>query len=446
MTSRFFEVCKIGLILAVIGGLGVRSVYASSNHQATTQHNTLPLKALQTFSEVFQRIKQDYVKPVSDKKLLDNAIQGMLSGLDPHSAYLDARAFRQLQIDTSGEFGGLGIVVSMNNGFVQVVSPIDGTPAQRAGLKSGDIITRINGKPVQDLSLDQTVKMMRGKPGSKVKLEVARKGDGKPLHFTIKREIIHIDSVKSRMLEPGYAYIRIASFQANTAASLKKAIKKLDQENKNRLDGLILDLRNNPGGVLNAAIDVSNAFLNRGLIVYTKGRMADSNVQYKATKGDILHDVPMVVLVNGGTASAAEIVSGALKDNHRALIVGTRTFGKGSVQTVLPLSHNTGVKLTTALYFTPNGRSIQAEGIQPNIVVQPLAIGKPLNESYRPLREADLEGHLANPEGNPLSPKKNQGILKLAHTDFQLYEGLTILKSLVLSEHLQHPHSNKVTN
>ncbi|WP_455380556.1 S41 family peptidase [Acidihalobacter prosperus] len=442
MTSRFIEVCKIWLVLAVIGGPGVQSVFAASNHQAT-QSNTLPLKELQTFSEVFQRIKQDYVKPVSDKKLLDNAIQGMLSGLDPHSAYLDANAFRQLQIDTTGQFGGLGIVVSAGNGFIQVVSPIDGTPAQKAGIKPGDIITRINGKSVQNLSLDQTVKMMRGKPGTKVTLEVARKGESKPLHFTITRKIIHIDSVKSRMLEPGYAYIRITSFQANTAASLKKAIKKLDHENKNPLRGLILDLRNNPGGVLNAAIDVSNAFLNRGLIVYTKGRMADANVQYKATKGDILDGAPMVVLVNGGTASAAEIVSGALKDNHRALIVGTRTFGKGSVQTVLPLSDKTGVKLTTALYFTPDGHSIQAEGIKPNILVKPMAVNKSPNDNFRTLREVDLEGHLANPEGNHLSPRKHQDILKLAHTDFQLYEGLTVLKSLVLSENLPHPHTSQ---
>jgi carboxyl-terminal processing protease len=254
------------------------------------------------------------------------------------------------------------------------------------------------------------------------------------LEFTLKREIIHVDSVKSHMLEPGYGYVRISSFQANTPGSLKKAVDQLDQENKGPLKGLVLDLRNNPGGVLNAAVGVSNDFLNHGLIVFTKGRMPDSDLRFDATPGDILNGAPMVVLVNGGTASAAEIVSGALKDNHRALIVGTRTFGKGSVQTVLPLSHDTAVKLTTALYYTPNGHSIQAEGIEPNIVVEPLAVGKSLDDGFKALREADLAGHLANPNGRANTGIATNGDLGLAHDDFQLYEALTVLKGLALSQ------------
>ncbi|OBS09401.1 S41 family peptidase [Acidihalobacter prosperus] len=436
MTSRFRTLSTLCLTLTLGIGPGMGAAMAAEGPAASSDkaaQYALPLKELQTFSEIFQRIKQDYVKPVSDKELLDNAIQGMLTGLDPHSAYLDAKAFKQLQIDTTGEFGGLGLVVGIKDGFIQVVSPIDDTPAQRAGIKSGDIITRINGVSVQGMGLDEAVKMMRGKPGTEVKLEVAREGVSKPLHFTLKREVIRVDSVKSRMLEPGYGYVRITSFQANTAASLKKAVEKLDHENKGALKGLVLDLRNNPGGVLNAAVGVSNAFLNHGLIVYTKGRMSDADLRYEATPGDILHGAPMVVLVNGGTASAAEIVSGALKDNHRALIVGTRTFGKGSVQTVLPLSHDTAVKLTTALYFTPNGHSIQAEGIEPNIVVEPLAVGKSLSDGFQALREADLAGHLANPDGKDQNLRNGKGDPGLARTDFQLYEALTVLKSLVLS-------------
>lgn len=437
MTSRFRILSTLCLALTLGLGLGSRYALAadtSPSGVSSDQQSTLPLKELQTFSEIFQRIKQDYVKPVSDSELLNNAIQGMLTGLDPHSAYLDANAFKQLQIDTTGEFGGLGIVVGAKDGFIQVISPIDGTPAEHAGIKPGDIITRINNESVLGLGLDQAVKLMRGKPGTVIKLEVVREGSSKPLHFTLKREIIRVDSVKGHMLEPGYGYIRINSFQANTPASLNKAIARLDKANKGPIKGLVLDLRNNPGGVLNAAVEVSNAFLNHGLIVYTKGRMPDSDLRFDATPGDILHGAPMIVLVNGGTASAAEIVSGALKDNRRALLVGTRTFGKGSVQTVLPLSQDTAVKLTTALYYTPNGHSIQAEGIQPNIVIEPLSVGKSLSDHFKALREADLAGHLANPNGKHQIGTAGTSDLDLAHTDFQLYEALTVLKGLALSQ------------
>ena len=401
---------------------------------AATSVEGLPLNELRTFVEVMQRVKQDYVNPVSDKELLDNAIRGMLTGLDPHSAYLDAKSFRQLQIDTTGEFGGLGIVVGTENGYIKVVSPIDGTPAQRAGIKTGDIIIRINGTSVRDIGLDQAVQMMRGKPGTNVKIDIVRPGAQQPMSFTLKREIIRVDSVRSHMLEPGFGYVRITSFQSSTTASLHKALAKLVKENKAPLKGIVLDLRNNPGGVLNAAVGVSDTFLGKGLIVYTKGRIADADLRYTAHPGDMLKGAPIVVLVNGGTASAAEIVSGALQDNHRAIIVGTRTFGKGSVQTILPLSHDTAVKITTALYFTPNGTSIQAEGIKPNIVVDPLQVGKTNNGGVGMLREADLSGHLTNPDGTPKAgDQKANGDIGLPERDFQLYEALTVLKSLAFT-------------
>jgi carboxyl-terminal processing protease len=440
MKARYRAVFALLAGLAIGAGsasfLSVPAAAATNGDSATATQSVdgLPLNELRTFVEVMQRVKQDYVKPVSDKELLDNAIRGMLTGLDPHSAYLDAKSFRQLQIDTTGQFGGLGIVVGTENGYIKVVSPIDGTPAQKAGIKTGDIIIRIDGTSVRDMNLDQAVKMMRGKPGTKVRLDIVRPGASKPMSVTLKREIIRVDSVRSHMLEPGFAYVRITSFQSGTTASLHKALRKLVKDNKGPLKGLVLDLRNNPGGVLNAAVGVSDTFLNKGLIVYTKGRIADSDLRYRAHPGDMLHGAPIVVLVNGGTASAAEIVSGALQDNHRAIIVGTRTFGKGSVQTILPLSRDTAVKITTALYFTPNGTSIQAEGIKPNIVVDPLQVGKVNNGGVGMLREADLSGHLNNPDGTPKTgAKKSNGDPSLAQRDFQLYEALTVLKSLAFT-------------
>ncbi len=407
--------------------------HADSSAKAGAK-NTLPLAELHTFVEVMQKIKQDYVEPVSDKRLLQNAINGMLTGLDPHSAYLDATQYKQLKINTSGRFGGLGIVVAPDKRFIKVVSPIDGTPAQRAGIHSGDVIVRINGESVEGMKLDQAVKRMRGAPGTSIELEIIRPGHPTPLRFTLKREIIRVDSVKSRLLEPGYGYVRIASFQSATSADLRKALAKLKKTNKAPLRGLVLDLRNNPGGLLNAAVSVSNTFLSRGLIVYIKGRIPDSSHRFEALPGDALSGAPIVALVNGGTASAAEIVAGALKDNHRALVVGTRTFGKGSVQTVLPLSQDTAIKLTTALYYTPNGHSIQAEGIRPDITVEPLQVKAAANPRIDSFREADLSGHLKNPGAAklPHSGGKNDE-LALAHKDFQLYEALTVLKSLALA-------------
>jgi carboxyl-terminal processing protease len=406
----------------------------------------IPVEQIQKFSEVYSRIQRSYVEEVDDEKLIAGAISGMLSALDPHSAYLNEDAFTELRVGTSGEFGGLGIEVGMENGFVKVISPIDDTPAYKAGLKAGDLIIRLDDKPVKGLTLGDAVKLMRGKRGAAIELMVVREGKDKPFKVKIIRDIIKIKSVKQRMLEPGFGYVRISSFQSKTTNGVITALAKLKTENKGKLKGIILDLRNNPGGVLNGAVGVSDVFLdNSGKIVYTEGRVADAKMRYDANPGDRLDGAPMVVLVNQGSASASEIVSGALQDHKRALIVGQKTFGKGSVQTVLPLDSKTAVKLTTARYFTPSGNSIQAKGIIPDIIVKPLQLKsnkKDEDESFVPLSEADLEGHLSNPEGKKKSneikkaadkvKKDKKADIDLATKDYQLYEALNVLKSMSL--------------
>jgi carboxyl-terminal processing protease len=374
---------------------------------------------------------------VADSALLENAIRGMLSGLDPHSAYLDQEEFKELQVGTSGEFGGLGIEVGMEDGFVKVIAPIDDTPAQRAGIQAGDLIIRLDDTPVKGLTLNEAVKLMRGKPGTVLKLTVVREGMEQPLKVDIKRDVITVKSVKQRMLEKGFGYVRISQFQSKTAENMVDAIDSLKKEAGGSLKGLVLDLRNNPGGVLNGAVAVSDAFLKKGLIVYTEGRVNDSKLRFNATPDDILDDAPMVVLVNQGSASASEIVSGALQDHKRAIIVGSRTFGKGSVQTILPLSNGTAVKLTTARYYTPSGRSIQAEGIEPDIALDPVRVSA-VESSFEPIKESDLSGHLMN--GNGKKPGKKDGEKtrdkeeekSLAQTDYQLYEALNLLKGLAI--------------
>lgn len=437
-----------------------------------TVETTPPLEDLQQFSEVYTRIKENYVEEVKDKDLMTNAIRGMLSGLDPHSAYLDEDEFKELQVGTSGEFGGLGIEVGMEDGFVKVISPIDDTPAQKAGLQAGDLIIRLDDAPVKGMTLNEAVKVMRGKPGTDINLMVVREGKDKPFKVTIKRAIIQVKSIKSRMLEPGYGYIRITSFQSKTTEALMDALEALKKENKGKLRGLVLDLRNNPGGVLNAAVGVSDAFLDSGKIVYTEGRVEDAKMEYTANKGDALESAPIVVLVNQGSASASEIVAGALKDHKRALIVGQKTFGKGSVQTVLPLDEKTAVKLTTARYFTPSGRSIQAEGIVPDIEVKPLKVAetKDTGEDFDPLSEADLSKHLSNPneaDGDkaeekakpeekteetetaaPDTSKVADAKAPLAEDDYQLFEALNILKGmdLVLNRTPASPEQKAASN
>jgi carboxyl-terminal processing protease len=424
-----------GLVLGVLVSIG-HGVLAE--REATRA--TLPVEELRTFSDVFGRIKNDYVESVEDKELLENAIRGMLTGLDPHSSYLDVEQFKELQVGTTGQFGGLGIEVGMENGFVKVIAPIDDTPAQRAGIQAGDLIIRLDDTPVKGMTLNDAVKVMRGEPGTDIKLTIVREGLDKPLQVTITRDIIKVKSVKRRTLEPGYGYLRISQFQSKTADYLEDAIADLRKENDDNLKGLVLDLRNNPGGVLNGAVAVSDAFLTKGLIVYTEGRIDDSRLRFNATPDDLLDGAPIVVLVNQGSASASEIVAGALQDHKRAIILGSKTFGKGSVQTILPLSGGTALKLTTARYFTPSGRSIQAEGITPDIELESLKVAA-VEKTLDPLSEADLSGHLDNGnggDGKAGDSNDENGNGDLARSDYQLYEALNMLKGLsILQERMQ---------
>ena len=392
----------------------------------------LPLDEIRTFTEIFSKIKDDYVEDVDDKKLLENAIRGMLQGLDPHSTYLDEDAYKELQEGTSGEFGGLGIEVGYEDGFVKVISPIDGTPAQRAGIKAGDLIIRLDNKSVKGISLMEAVKMMRGKPGSKITLTIVREGENKPFEISIVRDIITVENIKTETIEPGFTYIRISNFQTHTVDDLKKGLMKLKNENNNNIKGLILDLRNNPGGLLNAAVGVSDLFLNNGLIVYTEGRIKDSKLKFNAKPSEMLKDTPIIILVNGGSASASEIVAGALQDHKRALIMGEKTFGKGSVQTILPMNDRTALKLTTARYYTPSGRSIQASGIEPDMIVKNIEFDlKKDIQNNGLIKESDLSGHLDNKKSNDDEEKEeNINNALLIENDYQLYEALNVLKGL----------------
>ncbi len=391
-------------LLVLVGaalGIGLtlgHSVFAD-REQAASPTEELPLEQLRTFTDVFSRIKESYVEEVSDEQLLNYAIEGMLNGLDPHSAYLDPDEFQELKIGTEGEFGGLGIEVTMEDGFVRVVAPIDDTPAERAGVQSGDLIVRLDDQPVKGMSLNEAVQTMRGEPGTEIQLTIVRDSREQPLQVTIERATIEVESVSARMLEPGYGYVRVSHFQSNTQSALDSAISELGNQSDNDLNGLVLDLRNNPGGVLSAAVSVSDSFLDEGLIVYTDGRVDDAQLRYSARPGDAIEGAPMVVLVNEGSASASEIVAGALQDHQRALIVGKQTFGKGSVQTIQDLSDGGALKLTTARYFTPDGRSIQASGIVPDIRTGSYEITAKADNGVGPLSEADLSRHLLNPNG-----------------------------------------------
>ncbi len=430
------------LALAIALALGAPLLHAATDVDAATappaasapaaNKAPLPLDELRTFAEVLDRIKAAYVEPVDDKTLLENAIKGMLSNLDPHSAYLGPEDFAELQESTSGEFGGLGIEVGLEDGFVKVVSPIDDTPASKAGIQPGDLIVKINGEPTKGLSMMEAVDKMRGKAGEKIQLTLVRDG-GEPFDVQLTRAVIKVKSVKSQTLEPGYGYLRITQFQVNSGDEVGKALAKLKKDNDGKkLRGLVLDLRNNPGGVLQAAVEVSDHFLTKGLIVFTKGRIANSELRFSADPADASEGVPLVVLINGGSASASEIVAGALQDHKRGILMGTNSFGKGSVQTVLPLSNDRALKITTALYYTPNGRSIQAQGIVPDIEVARAKITREDDgESYK---EADLAGHLGNGNGgkdktsNEL--KAQSGKANLQDQDFQLSQALSLLKGL----------------
>lgn len=421
----------LGVSLSITGG-----VIAEREPAAVAEH--LPLETVQALSEVFQRVKENYVEEVDDKTLLENAIRGMLTGLDPHSSYLDEKATTELRIGTSGEFGGLGIVVGMEDGFVKVVSPIDDTPAAKAGIQSGDLIIRLDDKSVKGMSLDDAVKLMRGEPGSKITLTVVREGENKPLTFKLTRDKIRVESVKARLLGDGYGYVRISNFQVRTGSDLRKEVTRLKKENQGNLKGLVLDLRNNPGGLLDAAISVSDAFITGGDIVSIKGRTDDNKKTARASPEDILKGAPIVVLINGGSASASEIVAGALKDHRRGIIMGSESFGKGSVQSVIDLQNNTAIKLTTALYYTPDMRSIQAEGIHPDIRLSDVTVAA-REEGFQPLREADLGGHLRNGNGDEETENGQEDQkgdkeedLSLASDDYPVFEALNLLKGLYL--------------
>ena len=439
---------NIGLIaLGAVAG-----VLVSLNFQAVADRATrgpLPVEELRAFTEVFGAIKQNYVEDVADKKLITEAINGMLSGLDPHSAYLDADAFKELQVGTQGQFGGLGIEVGMEDGFVKVISPIEDTPAFHAGVKPGDLIIRLDDTPVKGMTLADAVKRMRGKPNTEITLTISRKGEPQPIVVTLKRAVIRVQSVKSRMIEPGYGWVRVSQFQESTTEHLVRHLGGLYQQGE--LKGLVLDLRNDPGGLLYGAVAISSAFLaDKKLVVSTDGRTEDAKKKFFATPDDYQRgmredalaklpagakSVPMVVLVNGGSASASEIVAGALQDHKRATVMGTQSFGKGSVQTIMPLGNATAIKLTTARYFTPSGRSIQAKGITPDIVVE-----EPGANTLARLRESDLERHLDNdrdpaekksaPRTQPMAPitELPKPIELGSKEDFQLTQALNFLQ------------------
>ncbi|AMQ88512.1 S41 family peptidase [Marinobacter sp. LQ44] len=391
----------------------------------------LPLDDLRKFTEVFSRIKAAYVEEVSDRKLLESAIKGMLSDLDPHSTYLAPKDYEELEESTSGEFGGLGIEVGMENGFVKVIAPIDDTPAHKAGVLAGDLIIKLDEKPVKGMSLEEAVKLMRGKPGTVLTLTIMREGESAPIEIDVTRDVIKVTSVKSRMIENGYGYVRITQFQAETGRQFRQALTKLEEEHGGDLDGLIIDVRNNPGGVLQAAVETADALLDEGLIVYTEGRIQSSRLRFSAKAGDIMEGTPIVVLINGGSASASEILAGALQDHRRAVIMGTKSFGKGSVQTVIPLDETHAIKMTTARYYTPEGRSIQATGIKPDIEVRPAELteldGRPF------FTEADLSGHLQGQDEEQERLERQQQAetpASAAERDYQLRSALNLLKGM----------------
>lgn len=400
--------------------------------------NHIPTTDIKRFVTTIAVIRHYYIKSVNDEKLFNNAISGMVTSLDPHSAFLNAQALKELHIATDGEFSGVGIELTPNNGMLEVITPIDGSPAAKAGIKPGDLIVAINGKLVRNLSLDEAIRQIRGKRNSKLVLTIARTGRPKPIDITLIRQKIQLKAVKSRLLAPGYAYVRLAIFQSNANKQINRAIKALKKKSNNQLKGLVLDLRNNPGGLLDAGTAVANTFLDskqithryRDLIVYTKGRAKGSQLEISATPNDAINGVPMVVLINQGSASAAEIVAGALQDYNRAIVMGTRSFGKGSVQTILPIDNKEAVKLTTALYYTPAGREIQARGIEPDVVTPKLKIDTP-TQSPLTISEASLMDHLKNHSKNKMLKKSSkQNDTTLAQKDYQLYEALIMLRGI----------------
>ena len=427
--------------LLLLSSLATSSFYTSAEQQPAPESSEpasqeqaveapkakLPLDELRTFADVFNHIRISHVEEVDDETLLQYAIQGMLQGLDPHSSYLNAESYDDLQVSTSGEFGGLGMEVGMENGFVKVITPMDDTPADKAGIEPGDLIIKLGDQPVKGLSLNEAVKLMRGPKGSEIELTIVREGVNNPFDLTLKRDIIKVVSVRNKELDPGYQYIRIAQFQAKTGKEFTDVINKLSNSDE-PLKGLIIDLRNNPGGVLKSSVEVVDALLQEGLIVYTKGRIENADSSHSASGSDLLNGTPVVILINGGSASASEIVAGALQDHRRAVIMGTKSFGKGSVQSVIPITDDRAIKLTTARYYTPNGRSIQAQGIEPDIIVERAKIEA--IKTREGINEASLKGHLKNGRKDSDKQRQEKANAKIFSRDNQLYEALNLLKGI----------------
>ncbi len=451
MKFRHIKAVRAAAIIAITCWMAGPVIAADAKQNSADTYQLLNL-----FGDVFERVRAEYVEKPTDEELIESAITGMLTALDPHSSYMTKKNFQDMQVNTRGEFGGLGIQVTMERGFVKVISPIDDTPAYRAGVEAGDFVTHLDGEAVQGLSLSQAVDKMRGKVGTDIKLTIRRKDVAEPFDVTITRAVIKITSVRSR-LEKNVGYVRITSFNEQTEKGLKKAVAKFDKELGDKIEGLVLDLRNNPGGLLDQAVAVSDAFLDKGEIVSTRSRDPENTQRYNAKLGDLAKGKPVVVLINEGSASASEIVAGALQDHRRAIILGTRSFGKGSVQTIMPLPGHGAMRLTTARYFTPSGRSIQAKGIDPDIFVQQAKIEAVEPQSQR--READLRGALKNPDSDEKeTPAKKDGDAKdeqgkatpgddrdgakadgkdAAPVDYQLARALDLLRGLSLySEHL----------
>jgi len=450
---------RAGLLLGVAFAAGVAIGPVSDQLERQFGFSLLPralaqdgtraetYRLLNLFADVFERVRAEYVEPVNDRDLIENAINGMLTGLDPHSSYLTAKSFRDMQVNTRGEFGGLGIEVTQESGYIKVISPIDDTPAMRAGVKAGDLITALDGQTVQGMSLNDAVEKMRGAPNTRITLTIRREGAPKPLEIGLVREVIKLRVVRSRLEGGDVAYIRVSSFTEQTEVSVRRAFNELKAESGDKLRGLVLDLRNNPGGLLPQSITVSDDFLDRGEIVSTRGRHAENTQRWNAKSEDITGGLPIVVLINGGSASASEIVAGALQDHRRAVVVGVRSFGKGSVQTVTPLPGNGGMRLTTARYYTPSGRSIQGQGITPDVEVM---ASREEVARFGPQREAELNRTLSNTGGTPQAsaPPRNdlpaiaREIAKLPpenqpafdpqkpETDYQLQQGLAVLRAM----------------
>jgi len=418
------------LATALIGILPLATANAETEAKTTepqaTQETRLPLRELRLFTQVFEQIRRGYVEEVADTELLENAIAGLLLELDPHSVYLNQTDYEELQESATGEYSGLGLQVGSERGMIKVISPIDDSPAAKAGIEAGDFIVEVDGTPVRGMAVQKAIDKLRGEKGTSIELTVFREGEEGPLDITVVRGTIQVSSVRSRIIEPGYGYVRVSQFQVSSGDDFKDALISLKAKEP-ALKGLIIDLRNNPGGLVPASVEIADAVLDGGTVVYTEGRLPSANISFDAESGDLLEGTPIVVLINGGSASASEIVAGALQDHHRAAIIGTQSFGKGSVQTVIPLGDGRAVKLTTARYFTPNGRSIQAEGIVPDIIVEPAEIR--LYKKRKQVREADLDGHLDQADG---AKKKAKDSDEDITSDNQLYEALNVLKGFQL--------------